>query len=174
VHHLALKKQSTAVIVILAISICAVAGLLWRLLAYQHAPTAANSCSTYGPLYDAFGPGSIANLNRDARAVIVATVLDKGSQIQDQQHPARVRAEKVLRGGLVHPGQELTLCPQLTLTGSTDQDTVMLFLDGRDGAYWVPAGGPFGMLQKQPNNTFTADWITSGPKALSPDQIQRL
>ncbi|HEX3783934.1 MAG TPA: hypothetical protein VHX38_30090 [Pseudonocardiaceae bacterium] len=156
---------------VLLLVLCTGAVLLW----WQHVITpwgASGKCQAYGPLYDSLGPGSIGSLAQASKGIVIGSVLNP-SIFAGVQHvdgpPARIRVTDVLKGApVLSNGDILSLCPGIGAMQlpSESNPTVLLFLEGKDGSYWVPTQGTFGIVPQRKGGTYAPTWVTSGPRSV--------
>jgi hypothetical protein len=139
------------------------------------------SCSDYGGTYDTFGADSASHLAKQSRGIIVAraTNADEYNSASRASIPSEqtleVAVTQVLKGGpVLHIGQKIVLCPYAIgsqeVSGATP---LLIFLDGRDGKYWVTEQGYVGVAAQDADHRYNL-MVQSGPDSVSSADIVQL
>jgi hypothetical protein len=132
-------------------------------------------------LYDSFGPDGFRELANNS-GVVVAGSITNVSRLQTSVNGARptaavVHVEQVLTGSGITRGQTTKLCPglipkPLTVTGNSIP--IFLFIEARDGQYWVPTEGDFGIGLPGKGGRIKPVWIRTAPYSVNVDELQQL
>lgn len=177
------RKISFKISLIVASSVVVLgvgAALLWTQIRSDKDWRTEINCKEYaGNSYLPVTPLSFREFADWSSAVVVGEVLNPeayDTDLSNKQIVPKIKIKKVLKGpSNLRAGKTIELCPNVgDVTFVDDNHTVLTFLDGYNGAYWVPQSGFVGIIAQNDSHQFSPDWASEGMEAATVEELQKL
>lgn len=180
IRNIARSKKFQLFLVVIGLLAVGGAAYLWFHLRANSSWYTQVSCDAYkGATYLPVTAHSFAEFGEWSSAVVTATVVNpevyKAEKYLSSPGP-QLRIKQVIKGpDILHAGKVITLCPGTgAISFENDNNTVLAFLEGYNGGYWVPQSGFVGVISQSRDGRFMAEWASEGPQSVSESELRKL